>query len=56
MRQKSSDYSCIPLTPEEHREYHQIGKKAFCEKYGLNIEALVKRLNDLWWRGMRSWE
>lgn len=56
MRQKASDYSCIPLIPEEHLEYHTIGKKDFYLKYGLDVEGLVKRLNDLWFRGMRSWE
>ena len=54
MRQKASDYSRIPLTPEEHREYHAIGKKEFSERHGLDIDALVKRLNDLWDRGTRE--
>jgi hypothetical protein len=48
MRLKASDYSCIPLTREEHMEYHRIGQRAFASKYGLNILNLVKRLNDLW--------
>lgn len=51
---KASDYSVIPLTPEEHRDYHRIGKRAFELKYGLDCEALVKRLNTLWFTG-RKW-
>jgi Protein of unknown function (DUF968) len=48
MKQKASDYSCIPLTPEEHREYHQIGKAEFEAKYGIDCATLVKRLNHDW--------
>jgi hypothetical protein len=48
MRQKSSDYSCVPLTREEHQEYHQIGKAAFERKYRVNFARLVKRLNRAW--------
>lgn len=48
MRQKASDYSCIPLTAAEHREYHQIGKRAFEAKYGLDCAALVAELNRVW--------
>lgn len=48
MRQKASDYSCIPLTPTEHLEYHLIGKLDFASKYNLDIPALVKRLNHCW--------
>jgi Protein of unknown function (DUF968) len=50
MRQKASDYSCIPLTPEEHREYHQIGKADFEAKYGIDCATLVKRLNRDWFQ------
>ena len=46
--QKSSDLSCIPLTRQEHQEYHQIGKKDFERKYGLDLFALVQRLNRIW--------
>ena len=55
MRQKSSDYTCIPLTPQEHREYHTIGKKDFELKYGISCEVICRRLYDLWKRGMREW-
>ena len=51
---KASDYSCIPLIPEEHREYHWIGKPAFEQKYRLDCEGLVRRLNREWKLMQRS--
>ena len=48
MGEKASDYSCLPLTPAEHREYHQIGKPAFARKYRLNYRSLCRRLNREW--------
>jgi hypothetical protein len=48
--QKSSDYNSIPLTPEEHREYHAIGREAFELRYSLDIAALVERLNSCWFQ------
>lgn len=48
MGQKSSDYSCGPLTPAEHREYHQIGKRAFAAKYALDYARVAARLNAEW--------
>jgi len=51
--EKSSDYSCIPLTWEEHCEYHQIGRAAFEQRHNLNIRALVRRLNHCWWNQWR---
>lgn len=48
MRIKSSDTSCIPLCPACHRfgprAYHVIGRPAFEQAHGLNIEELVGRL------------
>lgn len=45
---KASDYSCIPLTVEEHREYHQLGRARFEAKYGIDCADLVRRLNHAW--------
>jgi hypothetical protein len=53
MSVKPSDYSCIPLTREEHVEYHAIGRRAFEAKHALDIDALVHRLNADWWRARR---
>lgn len=50
MRQKASDYSCVPLTPEEHREYHQIGKQAFERKHGVCFADEVYKLNQIWFQ------
>jgi hypothetical protein len=46
--QKSSDFSCIPLTAVEHRLYHQVGRDRFEIRYRINCRELVKRLNSLW--------
>ena len=48
MGQKPSDFTCIPLTPVEHRLYHQIGRERFEVRFGLNCRELVKRLNHAW--------
>ena len=48
MGQKAADYSCIPLTPIEHRRYHQIGRDRFELRFGISCRELVKRLNQLW--------
>ena len=48
MGMKSSDHSCIPLTHEEHREYHQIGKVAFEQKNGIVCANVVQSLTRCW--------
>jgi hypothetical protein len=35
----------------EHMEYHQIGRKEFERKYGIDCQAVVRRLHALWFRG-----
>ena len=47
MSMKSSDYSCIPLTAEEHMEF-DAGREAFCGKHGLDVRGVVRRLNHDW--------
>jgi hypothetical protein len=46
MSQKASDYSCVPLTMPEHREYHQIGKREFEKRHGIRFVAAVRELNQ----------
>lgn len=48
MGMKASDYSCIPLTRIEHLRYHALGRDQFCALHGLDIDALVRRLNHDW--------
>jgi hypothetical protein len=48
MAQKASDFSAIPLTPAEHRDYHQIGRKAFERKHGIVCADLVRDLQAIW--------
>ena len=47
--QKSSDYSAIPLCHKHHRtgsdSYHKLGPRRFCAVHGLDIRAIVGRLN-----------
>ena len=51
---KASDYSCIPLTVEEHLEYHRIGRGEFERKYGISCSDVAKRLNEVWFRFSRE--
>ncbi|MBZ5579539.1 MAG: DUF968 domain-containing protein [Acidobacteriia bacterium] len=45
--QKASDYTCIPLTWEEHRAYDR-DPQGFASQHSLDVKALVKRLNRAW--------
>lgn len=47
MSMKASDYSCVPLTRAEHREY-DAGRAAFEAKYGVSMREQVKALNHAW--------
>jgi hypothetical protein len=44
---KADDRTCIPLTREEHEEMSQ-DPEAFCQKHGLDVPTLTKRLNQAW--------
>jgi Protein of unknown function (DUF968) len=48
MRQKASDFTCVPLTPEEHREYHSIGRRAMEKKYGVSFASISRKLFGVW--------
>jgi hypothetical protein len=48
MRMKASDFSCLPLTPAEHREYHQLSRERFEAKHGIDCRQLVRQFNELW--------
>lgn len=52
MRQKSSDYSCIPLCSDCHTQspqaYHRIGRAEFEFAHNLDIAELVRRLHAIW--------
>lgn len=50
---KASDWSCIPLTREEHRQYDQ-DPIAFRNRHSLDVEKLVHRLNACWRMGWRE--
>jgi hypothetical protein len=46
--QKSSGYTCIPLTHQEHMELHQIGPRQFQEKYRIDFEVIIEGLFTEW--------
>ena len=46
--QKSSGYTCIPLTHEEHMELHRIGPRKFQEKYRIDFEVIIEGLFTEW--------
>src|ERR1051325_8768537 len=52
MSQKASDYSCVPLCRYCHTgrrgAYHQIGKREFERRYGINLTEFVRALNLKW--------
>ena len=58
MKQKASDYSCVPLCRDCHtlspHAYHRIGKSAFEVVSNVDLAKLVKRLNRLWFHPGRS--
>lgn len=49
---KASDYSAIPLCSHCHRmssdSYHALGRDEFEERHGLDLAAIRRRLNRLW--------
>src|SRR5664279_2314473 len=48
MALKPLDCSCIPLTREEHREYHQVGRSEFERLHQVNCRELVRHLTHTW--------
>jgi hypothetical protein len=52
MSQKASDYSCVPLCADCHRQapgaYHRVGKGTFERRHGLSCAGIVARLNREW--------
>ena len=48
MRQKASDFSCIPLTGPEHGEFHNLGRVDFERKHGISCREVVRKLNRIW--------
>lgn len=52
MSMKASDYSCVPLCSDCHTQapgaYHQVGKRVFEERHGLDLVRIVARLNRQW--------
>lgn len=58
LKQKASDYSCIPLCTDCHTlnagSYHQIGRGDFERRHQLDIKGLVKRLNRLWFKAFQE--
>lgn len=49
MRSKGSDYSCVPLTREEHMAY-DAGKEEFEAKHGISMREVVRDLNRMWFK------
>lgn len=56
--QKASDYSCVPLCTDCHTmgagAYHRVGRADFERRNGLDLAALVKRLNRVWFLALRE--
>jgi len=52
MSLKASDFSCVPLCADCHTQgtyaYHRLNRQQFELHHSLDLKALVKRLNGLW--------
>ena len=50
MAQKSADTSAVPLCARHHRtgrdSYHKLGARAFERRHGVDLRAVVERLNE----------
>ena len=46
--QKSSGYTCIPLTHQEHMELHRMSPWQFQEKYRIDFEVIIEGLFTEW--------
>jgi hypothetical protein len=50
--QKASDYTCVPLCAEHHRiakdAVDKIGNAQFEQRFAVDLAALVRRLNRIW--------
>lgn len=49
---KASDLSCVPFCRHHHNEY-DANPRAFCEKYQIDIPALVQAFNKIGLAGVR---
>jgi hypothetical protein len=46
--QKSSGFTCIPLTHDEHMELHRIGPAKFQAKYTIDFAIVIEALFTEW--------
>lgn len=53
MGTKGSDYATVPLSPEAHRELHDIGQKAFQEKYDVDLWKAMAYLMHMYFVGVK---
>lgn len=44
--QKASDYDALPGCVDCHKELHKIGPVRFQEKWGLNFQEHIRKLNQ----------
>lgn len=52
--QKVDDKDGLPGCRWCHKELHQVGPVAFCEKYVLAFPALIRKLNDFYDANLRG--
>jgi hypothetical protein len=55
--QKASDYTCVPLCAEHHRTgkygIDKIGHTQFEQRFTVDLAALVRRLNRIWFEARK---
>jgi len=45
---KTDDTRALPFCYRHHQEYHNRGRHTFEQKYQINYEYLIERLNKIW--------
>jgi hypothetical protein len=53
---KVSDYRTVPLSPKLHMEYHRIGRRAFEERYNVDLDLEQIRFLEMYLSALRQGE
>ncbi len=51
---KVSDYRTVPLSFRLHREYHRIGRRAFEQKYNVDLDLVQIQYLELYLSALRN--
>ena len=58
LRQKASDYSCVPLCSDHHTaaadSYHRLGREEFARRHDVDLKSLIRSLHHCWFAYSRE--